>query len=84
MNVRTGRIARHRYSGRRLGQELRHWQQYGPCLRGVNVSFERGKFHRHHGPVRLRQIHAYAHTLAGPDSATSGHILFSAGRPDSA
>ena len=55
------RIARHRYSGRRLGQELRHRQQYGSRPARREREFRTRQIHRHHGPVRFRQIHADAH-----------------------
>ncbi len=48
-------------SGRRLGQELRHRQQYGSRPAWREREFRTRQIHRHHGPVRLRQIHAYAH-----------------------
>ena len=70
-----GRIARHRYSGRRLGQELRRWQQYGPCPARREREFERGKFTAIMGPSGSGKS-TLMHTLAGLDSATSGHILF--------
>ncbi len=60
-----------------LGQELRHRQQYGsrPARRGRRLRTR--QIHRHHGPIRFRQILAVdPPTLAGLDSATSGHILF--------
>lgn len=31
------------------------------ALRDVNIAFEQGKIHRHHGPLRLWQIHVDAH-----------------------
>ena len=76
-----GRIARHRYSGRRLGQELRHWQQYGPCPARREREFRTRQIHRHHGPVRLRQIHAYAHARR-PRLRHIRAYSFRRGRPD--
>ena len=45
------------------------------ALRNVNVSFERGKFTAIMGPSGSGKS-TLMHTLAGLDSATSGHILF--------
>ena len=79
MNVQNPAASRgHRYSGRRLGQELRRWQQYGPCPARREREFERGKFTAIMGPSGSGKS-TLMHTLAGLDSATSG-IFFSAGQ----
>ena len=72
------RIARHRYSAVDLVKNYGTGSNMVHALRGVNVSFERGKFTAIMGPSGSGKS-TLMHTLAGLDSATSG-IFFSAGQ----